>query len=370
MDDLDDVDDDPDRLAAELALDLESAAAAAPAKKRWWAFPLRVLISAVMLWFLVRKIADVSFADLLPTWSAATVGWMALALALTLLSIVLSAVRWQQVLFGMELHAPFNRLLSHYFAGQFVSNVLPGTIGGDVLRVARLSGDTDDTADSFASVVIERLTGWLVLPALTFAGLILSSRVRGLDPEVSPAGTGFPLGATRFAAVIAIGTLVTLFVILYVANHPRLGGRFAARDGWRRFIGATHLGVARIRRHRAAVGRVIAAGLAYQFVIVLAAAAAAASLGIADVADLTVLLAFIPAVLILQVLPIGISGLGVREGALVLFLAPLGVAKSDAVAFGLLLFGLNLVASLAGAPAFLGGTRRTPGQRATAEVGP
>ena len=63
------------------------------------------------------------------------------AAALTLRGIVLSAVRWQRVLDVLGLHAALRRLLSHYLAGQFMSNVLPTTIGGDVLRVSRLAGD-------------------------------------------------------------------------------------------------------------------------------------------------------------------------------------------------------------------------------------
>jgi hypothetical protein len=58
------------------------------------------------------------------------------------------------------------------------------------------------------------------------------------------------------------------------------------------------------------------------------------------------------------VLPISISGLGVREGAFVLFLTPLGVPTEQAVALGLVLYALNLVMSLVGAPAFAMGSRR------------
>jgi hypothetical protein len=62
-------------------------------------------------------------------------------------------------------HPPFRRLLSLYLAGQFMGNVLPSTIGGDALRVSRLSRDKRaKPPTTFASVVLERLTGWLVLP--------------------------------------------------------------------------------------------------------------------------------------------------------------------------------------------------------------
>ena len=100
--------------------------------------------------------------------------------------------------------------------------------------------------------------------------------------------------------------------------------------------------------------------------LIAAAVCAARALGI-PAAGPTALLAFFPAVAIAQVLPIGISGLGVREGAFVLFLGPLGVEAQDAVALGLLLYLLNLGVSLLGAPAFaVGGRIPNPERPATA----
>ena len=40
-----------------------------------------------------------------------------------------------------DVHVPLRTLLAHYLAGQFVGNVLPSTIGGDVLRVSRCVED-------------------------------------------------------------------------------------------------------------------------------------------------------------------------------------------------------------------------------------
>ena len=104
-------------------------------------------------------------------------------------------------------------------------------------------------------------------------------------------------------------------------------------------------------------GRVIATGFAYQLVLVTSALMAARALGMPAGVGPTALLAFVPAVLIAQVLPITISGLGVREGLFALFLQPLGVPRSQAIALGLLLYLLNLIVSLLGAPAFAIGHR-------------
>jgi uncharacterized membrane protein YbhN (UPF0104 family) len=118
-----------------------------------------------------------------------------------------------------------------------------------------------------------------------------------------------------------------------------------------------HVGLVRFRRHPGLAFEVLVAGFVYQLAVVLAAFLAAHALGL-DV-GWTAMMAFMPAVAILQVLPVTIGGLGVREGAFVLFLSRsgLGVATDQAIALGLVLYGVNLLVSLAGAPAFAAGSR-------------
>lgn len=329
-------------------IDATETAGQRPERKRRWALPLRIAISMVMLVVLYVRFPHFEWSGIVPEWNRATGLWLIGALLMTFLAIVLSAVRWQQVLRAMGISAQLRRLVPLYFAGQFVSNVLPTTIGGDVLRVSRLSKDNGEPADTFASVVLERLTGWLVLPLITFFGLLINPELRDLDD------------ASSVALLIAVATLVGLIGVLVAADHPRLGGRFASTEGWRRFVTAVHEGVTQLRQHPLAALGVIAAGLVYQVALCIAALMVAAALGFGWL-GLTPVLAFFPAVLIAQVLPIGIAGLGVREGAFVLFLTPLGVPAEQAVALGLVLYLLNLVVSLVGAPAFAvgGRSRRT-----------
>jgi uncharacterized protein (TIRG00374 family) len=283
-------------------------------------------------------------AALLPTWSSRSGLLLAGAVVLTAFAIVLSAVRWQKVLQALDMPTGLRRLVPIYFAGQFVSNVLPTTVGGDVLRVSRLSKDNGEPADTFASVVLERLSGWLVLPLITFLGLAINPGLRVLGQ------------ATLAALAIAAGTLTALVAVLVLADNRRFGGRFTATQGWRRFVGAVHLGVEGLRHHPLTTTWLLVVGLAYQLVLCLAALLVAEALGIGDV-GLTPLLAFFPAVLIAQVLPIGIAGLGIREGAFVLFLTPLGIPPEQAVALGLVLYFVNVAVSLIGVPSFAVGNR-------------
>ena len=301
---------------------------------------LRVAASAVMLALLLSRI---HLSSLLPRDRGTALAWLVVGLAVWLVAAVLATVRWQRVLSALELPADLSPLLSHSFAGLFVANFLPTTIGGDVLRVTRLSQSNGQAPASFASVVLERLTGFLVLPLITLVALFT-------HPALLRLGT-----ASRLALFFSLGTLVLLVVILALAANPKLGGRLAANQNWLRFVGAIHLGLARIRKHPGAVASVLLTAVAYQLTLVVAAWAATQALGI-DVGWAAVM-AFLPVVAMAQVLPVSVNGLGLREGALVLLLQPLGVPTGQAVALGLMLYGMNLAVSLLGAPAFAVGTK-------------
>jgi uncharacterized membrane protein YbhN (UPF0104 family) len=307
--------------------------------RRW--FPImRIAASVVMLAYLLHLI---HLGSLFPDWDVSIAAWLIGALFFTVLGILLSAVRWQRVLNAMELPAKLTTLLNCYLAGQFVSNFLPSTIGGDALRVTRLSATNGESPGTFASVVLDRMSGWLILPLLCLAGL-------AINPTLIHLGR-----ASRAALTISIVTLIGLAAVLTIAASPKLGGRLAGHASWLRFVGAVHLGLDRLRRHPAAAAGVIVSGFVYQLAVVAAAILGARALGIH--VGPTALLAFVPAVAIVQVLPLTIGGLGVREGAFVLFLEPLGVHREQAIALGLLVYFLHLLASLLGAPAFAVGNR-------------
>jgi glycosyltransferase 2 family protein len=326
----------------------------APRRGTHWKFWARIGVSGVLLLVLVSKIHP---ENVLPKHShLSTLAFFAAALLMAAFGIALSAWRWQRVLVVFDKHVPLRVLLSHYFAGQFVGNVLPSTIGGDVMRVSRGSKSLDSSEIAFASVALERLSGFVALPLLTFLGFLTR-------PSLAEQSWAW------VALAIAGVTLVALAVILYAAGHPRLAGRFAEHENFMRFVGAVHLGIGRLRHEpRAAVGVLIAA-MAYQLSVVLMVLLAVHTLAIS--LPVAAVFAFIPAVAMAQVLPLSLNGLGVREGLLVVFLAPLaGVSHGQAVGLGLLWYAMMLIVSLLGAPSFAVGHRHRASSHAEEHASP
>ena len=209
---------------------------------------------------------------------------------------------------------------------------------------------------AFASVVLERLTGFVALPLLVFLGFALS-------PSLEDHSNAW------IALLIASVTLGILGILLFVAGHPRIAGRFRDRENWTRFIAAVHQGIDRLRRDPGQIFPILGTAMLYQSSVVVMFALIFRALDLP--VPIAAAIAFSPAVLMLQVLPISLSGLGIREGALVLFLRPFlqahDLPTSRAIAAGLLWYGCMLVVSMFGAPAFAVGQRHhAPETHATA----
>ena len=275
-----------------------------------WKLALRLVVSAVFLAVLVNRVPGL--ADSIPSRHPLHTALLLVAAVLTVLAgIVLSAWRWQQVLVVFDAQVSLKTLTGHYLAGQFVGNVLPSTIGGDVLRVTRCAKTIGSTTTAFASVVLERLSGMIALPLLVVVGF-------ALRPSL------FHVAHAWVALFTAGVTLGALGLILVAAGHPGLGGRYASNENWTRFIGAVFHGVDQARREPSQMLRVLGTALVYQLSIVLS------YLLIFHALDRSVpiaaTIAFIPAVSMLQVLPISFNGLGVRESALVLFRHGFGIS--------------------------------------------
>lgn len=136
-------------------------------KNRWnviirWA---GTIIAIVILVYLFSQIGAAE------TW--ATIqrisGWrIAVVLVLVFVSRFATFGRWHSLLQVQDMHVPWKDSLRLTFAGLFTSNVLPTTVGGDVVRLAGAVRIGINPALAAASLVADRLVGmagmFLALP--------------------------------------------------------------------------------------------------------------------------------------------------------------------------------------------------------------
>ncbi len=332
---------DPERAEALSEIEPESLPHELPGNSGW-KLALRLVFSIGLVALLIWSLPDVSLGEIFPDPTPATFAWIAVSLVVLVGAFSLQALRWYQVSRTLEMAPSFRRLFAHVLAGEFISKALPTSFGGDVVRVIRQGNDADDYADAFASVSLERLTGWIVLPVISFIGLALDAELLSL---------GAP---STVVLLVNLLTLAGLTALLWLAGHPRGAGRWLDRSGWRRYLGAVHLGIVEFRKAPANIGKVLGVGLGFQVLQCISVWACARALGLDEV-SVVVCLAFFPPAAVLQNFPLSLGGLGVREAVFVFLFGAIGVSNSDAIALGLLVYAVFVLASLAGAPSFFSG---------------
>jgi len=95
-------------------------------------------------------------------------GVMLGALIIMLLSVSISAYKWQMMLKLHGVHFSFSKLHRYYFTAVFFNNFLPTSIGGDGYRIYKTFGNPRSTSSSVIAVVMERLTGIIALLAIGY----------------------------------------------------------------------------------------------------------------------------------------------------------------------------------------------------------
>lgn len=308
-------------------------------KRPWLVTSLRALVTLGLAGFLVYRLDLSSMASRLGRLDA---GWTAVAFVLVLGAVVVSAWKWGLILRERGQPLPFRKLLGHYYVGLFFNNVLPTTVGGDAVRAWATTRETGEVPEAVGSVLSERLLAGVALGLTALLGL----------PFVG-ASARLVIGVLGFLAVDLV--LVGLFLVPRFAERI-VAGLLPARLARARVVVART--VAAVRATLASprlAGRVVALSIAFQVLVAAVNAALFAALGVP--VGLARCVVYTPMVFTVTMVPISISGLGVREAAYAYFFALDGTVPADAVAASLLFFVVVGLSSLPGAVLFALGRR-------------
>ncbi|WUC39781.1 lysylphosphatidylglycerol synthase domain-containing protein [Streptomyces sp. NBC_00557] len=253
-------------------------------------------------------------------------GTVLAALAIGVVTTVLSAWRWQLVARGLGIRLPLGAAVADYYRALFLNAALPGGILGDVHRAVRHGQSAGDLRRGVKAVVLERVAGQLALAALAVAVLpTLPSPVRAQARDFAP------LAALAVAGALAVG----LAVRMNRAPSRRTGGLRAALGEARRGLFSRHGGPG-----IALSSAVVLAGHLAMFAVAARVAGSAAS--VAQLVPLAVL------ALVAMGLPLNVGGFGPREGVTAWAFGAAGLGASTGVAVAVVYGVLSFVASLPG----------------------
>lgn len=309
---------------------------------------IKIVVSGLLLSWLICRLDWIALREV---FYSAEPGWLIIAGVFIVISMVVSVQKWSLVLQAEGINLPWFQLWKAYWIGIFFNNFLPSSIGGDGIRILLVGRSISNMAGAASSVIIERL--------LAATGLALTGLLAGL------ATTSNWQVSWVFILLIFVSMGLLLFLML-----GRIPSWVAKSDGRvSSFIcGFLSHGQA-LRGQRKMIITVGFLSVLFQLTVVAVNYAVFRSLHV-DLLGWWDLVYIIPAISAIAMVPIGINGYGIREGAYVLLFASYGVAGSAALGASLLFAVLVSFCSLYGGMIWLGSRERVAGREYCPEILP
>jgi uncharacterized protein (TIRG00374 family) len=259
------------------------------------------------------------------------VGYLPLAVAASFAVTWLMAYRWRAILAKRELHFKTRRLFVYYLIGIFFTSFVPGGgVSGDVARLIYVDREVRDKALVLSTLVYERLIGVFTLLLIGLAATLLTRAYGQTDPMI------YASEAILALAFIAIATLMSGYASSRLARLIRAIGRRLRIVRVAEAAARTLESISELRRDGALLFRTWMISVLIRIVWSLGCYVVAWAMGLPI--GLLTLFAFISLVDLVRLMPISVGGLGVREWAVIVLFATLGITREQALTFSILAF--------------------------------
>ncbi|PKM46378.1 MAG: hypothetical protein CVV03_05510 [Firmicutes bacterium HGW-Firmicutes-8] len=302
-----------------------------------WKLSLRLGISMILMgWF----VFSINWTEIGRAFAVVSYPWLLAAVFWIVIAVVVSVHKWRLILRAQGMRLEWGELWSIYWAGLFFNNFLPSGIGGDGMRIIWVRKITGDGPGAAASVVTERI---LAAAGLALVGLSACLLKANPSPEIT--------------ALFALLLLVSLVVVVFMM-YGRLPGFVTNKDSkMARFITLFSGHGKLLAEHPGTVISVILWSAVFQLCVVGVNHCIFNGLHIGHVGWLEAMYV-IPAVSAAAMLPLGINGYGIREGAYITLLAATGVPAALSFAASVMFAFLVSIFSLWGGWVWLRGREK------------
>jgi len=290
----------------------------------------KILASGVLLYLALRGI---DFTQVTSRLKQINLVWVALAFAVAVTQLWLGAVRWHDVTMVCGTALPIARAFRYNYIGAFFNQTLPSAIGGDAMRLWLLGRNGAGWRTATYSVFIDRAIGLIALAVLVVGALPLSWRLIGDQNG-------------RYALVLlGAGSLGAGVGFLIIGRLPW--------DWLDRWFPTRHVRACSVLANQVLFGRRTALRIAVVSIAIHVLAVVMVWLvaqSIAATARPTQLLALVPPVMLITMLPISIAGWGLREATMMVAFGYAGLQQADGLTvsllYGTIVFALGATGGL------------------------
>ncbi|MET3908930.1 uncharacterized membrane protein YbhN (UPF0104 family) [Bradyrhizobium sp. S3.3.6] len=283
----------------------------------------KILISAALLYLALRK---VDLTELLSRFTATSLFWIGMAIAVTFLQIFVGVLRWREVSAACGAPLELGRAMRYNVIGSFFNQTLPSAIGGDAVRLWLVARTGAGWRAATYSIFVDRAIGLVALAVLIVASLPWSYTLIA-DPHGRSA-----LLLVDFAALAGgIGFLI-------------FG---ALKWSWLKAWWATHhIHACAVIANRVIFNRTRGPVIAILSLLVHVLAVVIAWCVVQSIAapvSFVQVFLLVPPVMLITLMPISIAGWGVREASMGLAFGFAGLAANEGVNVSLLFGAVSFI---------------------------
>jgi uncharacterized protein (TIRG00374 family) len=294
---------------------------------------IRLAVTVLILALLFFKINFSQVIGAIASCDKPLLTWAFLLFAST---YYLGLLRWRMFLHGLGLEPPFKKIVSAFSGGLFFNLTLPSTIGGDVARVYSLFSHTGEGSKIAATVILDRLSGFLALTCIAIVSVCYGYRF---------------IESTAIITVTALtaGVFSVITLILFSRRSAKVFSELLsffhlkkAEGIWLKVSSAINI----FRDKKRLLFKNFLISCIIQSSIVIATYLVALSVGAQS--RMIYFFVIVPVIGVISTLPITIGGLGLRDASSILFFSKIGIPSNIAFSISLISFSFVTILGVIG----------------------
>ena len=292
--------------------------------KKLFSFLLRFFISSALIIFVFSKI---NLKHVISCVRDANIALLAFSLSLHFLGVLIGSSRWSILLKSYGINLSQKDLYRLYMIGSFFNTFLPTSIGGDAVRMYKVSSLTDKRAQAVTSVFIERFIGMLILYIISFFSYISYFKFKE-EKEL-------------FLTILFL-LLTSIFFIAFILTplSEKLVKKIPS-SFLREKIDKIHYSLKHTVKDKKSLFMVFLYTTLLQVNVVIYFFII--SIAIKIKLSIVIFFLLIPIILTVTMLPVTIGGIGLREGGFVFLFSRFGVLPEKALTLSILGYFISLV---------------------------
>jgi len=288
----------------------------------------KLTLTVLLIIFLLKRI---KMNEVLGIIKQVKLGYLFLSAALYLFFMTVAAYRWHCLMGIQKIKLGFGKTFRLTFIGYFFNNFLPTTVGGDVIKGYLVAQETKKTAESYVSVLMDRVIG---LVGLVIVAVVVILFIPHMD--INQTVIYLIWGAFfTFAILIFLSSAGSKFLGKRLTFLSRIVNKLKIENKVKKVYDIFHAH----KEYKGVLVKTVFLSLVIQITFVFVNVLVVKGLPLTQKIPIGYFFVYTPTIALISSLPVTMNGIGLRENLYVEFFSRvLGKEVAGSLSILLLIF--------------------------------